>query len=318
MNGSGNRQGNGFPVEEFVQRISAQLDRAQDALALKARTGRPLTFALKDLSIDLKVFWDMQRDGTLRMRHAEPNEDGASTVHLSFTTITRSMVEENTVALTLDEDPRSLRDLGGGQVLDDDDRRRLELVGVRTVGQFRRLSAGADPRQVEAYLGIPVNRLRAALERSAQPAVLGHEVISRRDRDHLLRIQGANLDRNGPPAVRVDGRPAEVLEASATELLVRPLAMARRGHFEVACGDDVATGFFELPPDGADPPTSRAVGNAEPGADRQGNEPQSEPYRPGGGGGGPRPTGRTDRADDEPPRLHADPYANDAGGDGQR
>ena len=41
-----------FPVEDFVQAFTAQLDRAQDLLALKARTGRPLTFALKDLSVE--------------------------------------------------------------------------------------------------------------------------------------------------------------------------------------------------------------------------------------------------------------------------
>src|SRR6187200_809775 len=91
--------GRGFLVEDFVQSLTAQLDRAQDALALKARTGRPLTFALKDLSIDLRVFWDTGRDGSLTLRHAGPNEEGASTVHLAFTTITRSMVEENTYSI---------------------------------------------------------------------------------------------------------------------------------------------------------------------------------------------------------------------------
>ena len=44
-----------FRVEDFIQAITAQLDRVQDALRLKA-VNRPLTYALKDLAMDLKVF----------------------------------------------------------------------------------------------------------------------------------------------------------------------------------------------------------------------------------------------------------------------
>ena len=128
------RSSHAFPVEQFVQTLSMQLDRAQDALALKASTGRPLTFALKDVSIDLKVFWEVQRDGRLLIRHAAPNEAGASNVHLSLATVTRAMVEENTISFAQDEDPRSLQELGGPDMLGDEDRHQLELVGVRTVG----------------------------------------------------------------------------------------------------------------------------------------------------------------------------------------
>lgn len=244
---NGVRGGRAFPVEEFVQTLTAQLDRAQDALALKATTGRPLTFALKDMSIDLKVFWEVQRDSRLLMRHAAPNEEGASTVHLSFTTITRAMVEENTMSLALEEDPRALSEIGGPQAFDDEDRRRLEMVGVRTVGQFRRLSQGADPRQMEAFIGIPVNRLRAALQRSALPAVLGQEIVSQPGRRNLLRIRGANLMKDDPPRVEIAGDAVEVLEASPLELLVRPLSTHREGQFRVHVDDDSATGFFEMP-----------------------------------------------------------------------
>ncbi len=236
--------GSAFAVEDFVQNLTAQLDRAQDALALKAQTGRPLTFALKDLSVELKVFWEVQRDGRLLVRHASPNEQGASTVHLAFTSITRAMVEENTFSLALDEDTRTLRDLGGKELLDDEERRKLDMLGVRTVGQFKRL----DPAQTEAIVGIPVNRLRAALEKSARPAVTGNRV-ERRPGRHLLRIQGANLMKDEPPKVRLSGDPVEVLEASATELLVRPLSVHREGQFEIEVEEgEVATGFYELPP----------------------------------------------------------------------
>lgn len=239
-------RGRAFPVEEFVQALTAQLDRAQDALALKARTGRPLTFALKDIAVDLKVFWDTARDGSLLLRHAGPNETGAATVHLAFTTITRSMVEENTYSVAMEEDPRTLADLGGDG-FDDDERRRLELVGVRNVGQFRRMTQGTDPKQMEAFLGIPVDKLRAALERSSRPSVSGHDVVKGARGRSMLLIRGANLMKGEVPSVKILGEPVEVVDASPTALLVRPLSHHREGQFEVEVDGERAQGFFELP-----------------------------------------------------------------------
>jgi hypothetical protein len=247
-----------FSVEEFVQSLTAQLDRAQDALAIKAKTGRPLTFALKDLSVDLKVFWEAP-EGQLKLRHANPNEEGASTVHLAFTTITRSMAEENSLSLSQDEDPRALSEITEQGVLGEQERRQLEMVGVRTVGQFKRLSESTDPKQVEAYLGIPVNRLRMALERSARPAVFGNEVVPGPDNRHLLRIRGANLMKGEPPQVLMSGEPVEVLEASETELLVKPMSHHREGQLQVNVSGERAEGFYELPLDTrpGHPPASR-------------------------------------------------------------
>jgi len=196
--------GRGFLVEDFVQSITAQLDRVQDALALKARTGRPLTFALKDLSVDLKVFWDSDGSGRALLRHAGPNEEGASTLQIAFTTITRAMVEENTVAMAQDADPRRLEELPGMPSLQDEDRQRLDLLGIRTVGQLKQLSQEATTKAVETYTGIPVLRLQAALQQAAQPAITGNEVVSRGGRPYL-RIFGVNLTRAGKPEVRLSG-----------------------------------------------------------------------------------------------------------------
>jgi hypothetical protein len=248
VNGMANRGGSGraFPVEDFVQSLTAQLDRAQDALALKVRTGRPLTFAIKDLSIDLRVFWETDAAGRVLVRHAGPNEEGASTVHLAFTSITRAMVEENTLSFSLDEDPRGLEELAGTQNLNEHDRHRLEMIGVRTVGQLKRFSAETSPKSVETYVGIPVMRLQAALEQAAKPSLMSTEVIGRGER-RLLRIRGANLSADSKAEVFLSGEPVEVLEASDRELLVRPMSHHREGPLEVLVGGARATGFYELP-----------------------------------------------------------------------
>jgi hypothetical protein len=256
--------GRGFLVEDFVQSITAQLDRVQDALALKARTGRPLTFALKDLNVDLKVFWDSDGSGRALLRHAGPNEEGASTLQLAFTTITRAMVEENTVALGQDADSRRLDELPGAPQLQDQDRQALELLGIRTVGQLRQFSQEASPKAVETYVGIPVMRLQAALQQAARPAITGNEIVARGGRP-FIRIHGVNLTAAGKPEVLLSGEPVEVVDSSPSELLVRPLGHHREGQIEVLVGEHRATAFYDLPAELAAPvELRRPVAQVEP------------------------------------------------------
>jgi hypothetical protein len=234
--------GRAVPVDEFVQAVGAQLDRAQDSLALKVSGGnRPLTWALKDLAIELRVFVEFDERGRLLLRSAGPNEKDASSLHFSFTTITRPMVEENSWQFQRESDPRSLDDIGGADI-DSDTQRKLELIGVRTVGQLKQL----DPAAVQAIVGIPATKLQAALAASARPAVTGQEVVSRPDGTRLLKIHGANLSSGVAPEVRLAGQPVEVLEATPRTVLVRPLAVHDEGPIEVLADGQRATGWFRL------------------------------------------------------------------------
>jgi hypothetical protein len=149
-----------FLVEDFINAITAQLDRVQDALRLKA-VNRPLTYALKDLALDLQVFVELDGQGNVRFRTSGPNETGSSTVRLSFTTITKPMIEENTVSLAMTRSP-SLREIG----LDEAEQKRLEQLGVRNAAQLERLGQSTGTRAVARLSGIPTDRLRAALSQS--------------------------------------------------------------------------------------------------------------------------------------------------------
>jgi hypothetical protein len=178
MNGEG-----AFLVEDFLDAVSAQLDRTQDALAAKAKV-RPLMFALRNFAVDLQVFVSMDGDGNVRLRGASPGETGASTLKLEFTTITRPMVEENTVSLAMTQAP-SLSEVG----LKPDEERQLARLGVRTVAQLQELrasGAGVDgiARLTEGL--VPADRLRAAL-------ALG--------RPQLMHVGQAPLAVPPPPAV---------------------------------------------------------------------------------------------------------------------
>jgi len=146
-----------FLVEDFINAITTQLDRVQDSLRLKA-VNRPLTYALKDIALDLQVFVDVDPQGNVRFRSGAPNEAGASTIRLGFTTITRPMIEENTVSLAMTRSPQ-LNELG----LDENEMRRLEQMGVRNAAQLQNLGKQTSATGVSRLTGISVDRLREAL-----------------------------------------------------------------------------------------------------------------------------------------------------------
>jgi hypothetical protein len=155
---------NGFPVEDFLQAITSQLDRTQDSLRLKS-VNRPLTYAIRDFSMELKVFVELSPDGRVMFRPSASDDTGASVVHIGFTTVNRTMIEENTVSLSAVKSP-SLDELG----LDEAERRQLEKLGVRNAAQLDQLKATTGENTVARYSGLPVSRLRQALAQS-RPAI---------------------------------------------------------------------------------------------------------------------------------------------------
>jgi hypothetical protein len=262
----------GFLVEDFLQAVSAQLDRTQDALAAKAKV-RPMTFALRDFAVDLQVFVAVDTDGNVRLRSAAPGETGASTLKLEFTTITRPMIEENTVSLAMAQSPM-LNEVG----LKPNETRQLERFGVRTVAQLQALRASGSGVEGIARLTegvVPAERLREALrlgrpqlfhvvpapaqtpkpvastvpaapEQAAvaapapevEPAV-GSPVLRIAPDTTRLHLLGRNLlGEGGTPAVRLDGQPLETAEAGDDRLVVKLPPQPRSGALEIDLGGD--------------------------------------------------------------------------------
>src|SRR5262249_7675756 len=118
-------------------------------------------YALKDLALDLQVFVELDGQGNVRFRTSGPNETGSSTVRLSFTTITKPMIEENTISLAMTRSP-SLGEIG----LDEEERKRLEQIGVRKADELDRVGRSPGARTVSRLSGITVDRLREAIAQS--------------------------------------------------------------------------------------------------------------------------------------------------------
>lgn len=271
-----------FLVEDFLGAIASQLDRTQDALAVKA-LNRPLTYAIKDFFMELKVFVDMDGEGRVRFRSPGANEPGASSVKIGFTTITRPMIEENTVDLALTRAP-TLSEAG----LSDADSRNLERLGVRNTAELKRLGGSTGTAGLSRLAGVPVDRLRAALTfgrprvsdvrpapRPTPPPApppkapprpmppVGRPPVNTpmplpipprttppiRIPPATRRIEliGRNLvGADGPPEVRLGGRPLSVAEADEDRVVVElPEDQPAAGTLQMDLGDgDVTT--YEL------------------------------------------------------------------------
>jgi hypothetical protein len=259
------RGNGGLPLENFIQALTSQLDRAQSTMALKARAGLPLTFAVKDISLDLRTHVDMV-DAVVRIRPAEPGENDASTLHLTLTTITRPMIEENTLEPAAQPDEPTLKEVLGDDV-SDEDQRRLEWAGVSTVSQLRAVESQSGAEAIQRVSELPVDRLRRALQLATEPHIsyvrpeFAHENGGSLAPLPVLRVRGRNLSHGGPPHVSIGGEPVHVLSASENELLVRPGAHQLAGTLsvETAPGTIVSGDFDAL---GSTPPVSNGEGES--------------------------------------------------------
>ncbi|HJQ33697.1 MAG TPA: hypothetical protein VJ866_16055 [Pyrinomonadaceae bacterium] len=274
-----NRRGGGLPIEQFIQALTSQLDRAQSAMALKASAGLPLTFAVKDISIDLRAHVEVE-GSAVRIVPAGPGDGDASTLHIALTTITRPMIEENTLQLSAEPDEPSLKDVLGDEV-SEEEQRRLEWAGVHTVSQLRELQRRSSEDAIVRVAQLPVERLRAALTRASQPFVshvapdLPRNGGRPLDEPPLLRIRGHNLMQEQTPQVRIQGEQIPVLKATAKELVIAPLAHQLGGTLEVEIAPGLVSATeFDLTP------LNRP-------AKREAAAPPSEPAAPADEGGEP-------------------------------
>jgi hypothetical protein len=238
-----------LPLENFIKALASQLDAVQETMRSKATAGYPLTFAVKDLSMDLRAHLEV-RDNVINVRPAGPDDAEASILHLALTGITRPTIVENTRDVSGDRDSPSIKEALGDSI-SDAEQRQLEWAGIRNVEQLRDLHREGGEQTIERVASLPIDRLRAALTRASQPLVRG---VDRVGDDGLLRIRGYNLTADGADSeVRIAGEGAEVVEASDRELVVRPASPLAAGTLEVRSGAGAIATAFDLGENGGAP-----------------------------------------------------------------
>jgi hypothetical protein len=150
------------------------------------------------------------------------------------------MIEENSVDMSTEDPKFSLREALGVDF--DEERRRLERIGVRTVKQLNELRQNAGVDVIERLARLPVNRLQQALLRAAAPRASQvrqprPEAGAARD-DDAIRIHSPLLRAGARlPRVQAAGQAVPVVEAADGELLLRPLASQMGVDAEIDFGD---------------------------------------------------------------------------------
>ena len=186
-----------LPLENFIQAVQSQLDKAQTAMTLKARNlNMPLTFAIKDITLDLRAHVEFAKS-EIRIRPAgaerRRGERLPSRVHRDHPADDRG--ERRGADGRRSRGPRHRRD------------RRRQSVTRMSAGSSNGSAcapsascATSRPRAaaetVQRVTGLPVNRLRAALERASAPLV-----------EHVTPVERSPGDTDeGPPLIRLRGR----------------------------------------------------------------------------------------------------------------
>lgn len=233
MNGSDGA----VPIEDFVQALQAQLDRAQRAMAIKAKNlNLPLTFAVKDIAIDLRTHVEVIKN-QVRVRPAGPTDHDASLLHLTLTTVTRPMIEENAFAMDATEER-----IDEVKEIPEEDKRKLEWAGLQTVRQLKQLHDQEGAASIGRMADLPIDRLRKALQKVSQPMVTRVDAEEgETPTQKLLRIRGENLMRRQAPRVQIEGEPVSVLQANEREVLVAPKAHQLSGVLTIETEPNFAT-----------------------------------------------------------------------------
>jgi hypothetical protein len=228
----------GVPFDLFISSLTEQLDKAQASMAIKARLGKlPLTFAVKEVSLDLRAFVQIL-DDDIYLRPAGPGETEASTIKLQLTTITKPMIDENSVDYSTEDPKFSLREALGDQI-SETEQRQLERIGVRTVQQLNELKEKAGTDVIARLSRMPVNRLQQALLRAAAPRVTRIEQAANggSDTSGRVHLSAPGLRPGRLPRVRAAGESVAVVGAEDGRIVLAPMASQLGCEAEVDFGD---------------------------------------------------------------------------------
>ena len=253
-------QNAGVPFDVLIQALTEQLDKAQASMALKARVGKlPMTFAVKDVSLDLRAFVQVI-DDDVYVRPAGPGDAGASSIKLALTTITKPMIEENAMSFQAEDPKFSLREALGDHI-NEQDQRSLERIGVRSIGQLNELRQAAGADVVARLARMPVNRLQQAMMAASAPRItrierefvapdvtparavpapnvgIGGTAPRALPQPTRVHVEAPLLRAGRVPMSRAGGLPVPVIQALDQTLVLQPLAHQLGSVAELDFGD---------------------------------------------------------------------------------
>ncbi|MCA1578673.1 MAG: hypothetical protein LC794_15070 [Acidobacteria bacterium] len=124
---------NPWNLENFIDSLILELDKAQDTLAMKGLT-RKMTYAVKDVGFDLHLF-PTYENGKLKFQMAKPGDQGGSRISFQLGSITDRQIRESGNE-PLSRDDISIDNLEG---MDDEVKDSLRKVGVHSTRDLERM-----------------------------------------------------------------------------------------------------------------------------------------------------------------------------------
>jgi hypothetical protein len=186
----------------FVEAVTVELDRARDLSRVKSEAGRPLTYLVKDLTINLNVF--PQYDGRrVTFRTAAPNEEGASELKLELWSATAPIVAQTTKPPPRADDVR-VDDLP----LDEGTRDELRKIGVESKDDIERLGdvKVRTPRGEVDFARLADLMDEATGSKRRRPRVQEVVAFQTAGNGHRLRVIGEQMDGVAADGVTFNGK----------------------------------------------------------------------------------------------------------------
>lgn len=223
-------------LQSFLDSLVYELDQARETLAIKG-VNRPMSYAVKDLSLDLQLFPEYDGD-QVRFKTAKPGETGASKVAITLGSITDRQIRETT------REPIKADDVMLDEVeeIDTETKQSLKKMGVKSMRDFEQLEEkNIDLNKVEGVSTGKLNKLADKLrklrgikkeqrqlslqmeKRETQPPRVGGIEITRVGADALIHLRGQHLhlQPNFAPKAYLNGEPIRVLKTSPYQLQLR-------------------------------------------------------------------------------------------------
>jgi len=209
-------------LESFIDSLVVELDQARETLAIKS-VNRPLSYAVKDLSLDLQIFPTFE-GGDVRFRTAEPGQEGSSMITLQLASITDQQIRATSKAPP-GRDDVSIKD----SQIDPETQRELKKMGLRSINDIEKLEERNIDLQSASGGAVDYTKLSNMIQQARRgktpPKVRSASVEATPD-GPILRVLGDNLcvtETHEPVAV-VNQRLGRVLSYNQSEIdiLVTP------------------------------------------------------------------------------------------------
>jgi hypothetical protein len=207
-------QNTNWNLESFLDSLIIELDKARETLAIKA-INKPLTYAVKDISLDLQLFPTYDGDN-VKFITAQAGQSGASKVSIQLGSITDQQVRETSRVPVSKNDIR-IESIEG---IDESTKKKLKKMGVSSVNDLEKMEkknvdiekASSD----DGNKGINYKNLANLIEktrRAKNPPMISKVSVSKSEDGPVLSLYGKNL------SVQQSFSPVAVINDELTEVI---------------------------------------------------------------------------------------------------